>query len=181
MSKQNFRVGGSGYTVLHWKGSPLLYCRTLTETPPRLVGGGTADIQGIDDYAPREIVFARAAGSGSMTLEVFEKWEREVWEHLSDDWRGVGIDNIGAADDDNDRDKPRDTIVDLMKKSARDGSVSCFKIIKPPGRNRKRRKVVYHGAVITDFSMADPPITVGTMEVIKTITVSYTHSTRSKL
>lgn len=182
--KYNVRVGGSGYTVLHWPGSgdgtPIKLCRTITETMPTPVGGGTADIQPLDAKAPVDIAFSAAATSGTLALEVWEEWDYYVWQRIPN-FRNVGIDTSNSDDDDRD-DLPeeQDTIVRILKKSAklaRTDGIQCTKIIMNPGKPKSQRRITnYFGCVVTNVTMGDGAIAVDTMDIRKTITLKFRYS-----
>ena len=181
MTNQEFRVG-TGYTVLHWPGSadgkPVKFCTEIADQAPRPTGGGTVDIQPLDAPAPIEIAFSKSAGSGTLTLGVYEEWDYEVWQRIPG-YENVGIDTSGDRNDDDDDALPQDTIVRILRRSARKGGVQVTKIIKSPGDrgNKNVRKKIYHGCVITNVNDSET-ITINTMEVTKRIEVKYRYSTR---
>lgn len=185
---QRFRVRGSGYTIVKWAGSPVLFCQAIQDNAPRPVAGRAYEaIQGIDDWSPRELAFTRAVGEGTLVLSVYETWGREVWEKISAnwDWAGVAIDNEGNnRDDDDEGGENRDTLSRILNRSAIQGDVTCRRIIKGPrhrdGTRRVKRVTEYHGARLVDVDLSDQVQGPGDISSIKNITIAYTHAARLK-
>lgn len=171
---RKFRVGGSGFTVFKWqplKGDSkvIAFARQVSHTSPAPVGPGPVPIQPLDARRPVEIITPAAISMGELVLELYELYNQRVWEQLS----------IIA----NSRD-----LAQIFRKVANTGhEINLVKVIKPPkgvsksGTNASPQashyQEVYHNAVITNV-LDGEVIDVGTMEVLKQISVGYTHVTR---
>ena len=155
---QKFRVVGSGYTVFSYAGSQLNFCDTITDQPPPPVAQ-PEPVQPLDERHPIEIAFPRAAGAGSLVVQIREQWDKEIWRQFP------GFQN-GQIND----------IVDLFERSVENGQVFCMKLIKPPP-GHKPRAVIYHGCVIVGADLGEN-VSIASMTVPKTITIMYTKTTR---
>lgn len=155
MPNQTFRVGG-GYTAFTFNGSPILYCRTVSEQGPRPVAA-PEEIHPLDKEHPIEIAFPAAMRAGTLTLEIMEQWNKFAWESLP------GYDGTS-------------NIIEVFRKNMSNGSITCTKIIKNPAGGT--RTITYHNCVITDIDDSEN-VTVNTMTFAKRITIMYTHRTRT--
>lgn len=170
------RVGGSGFTVFAFQGQALAFCRQVAHTSPQPVGAGPTPIQPMDSRYPLQIITPAAAGMGSLTLDMYELYGQQVWERLgagkgtATGGSTVGTIFNGAID-----------IVDVFIKQAASATpIQVVKYIKPPtlrGANLRTYTEEYHNVVITNIVDGEQ-IEVGTMEVLKQITLAYTHMTR---
>lgn len=156
------RVGGSGYTVFAWSGRLLAFANQVAHTSPAPVGPGATPIHPMDEPYAVEMITPAAAGPGSLTLEFFELYGSQVWERLN------GLE--GAVD-----------IVDIFRKqAAMENPIRVVKYIRPPVLRGKRMAAYteeYNNAIVTNVVDGET-INVGTMEVLKQITIGYTHLTR---
>lgn len=162
--EQIFRVGGSGYTVFHFNNAPLAYVNMLRDQAPQPVAE-PEPIQPIDCKYPIEIAFPRAHGVGVITVEFLEQWNDNVWGQLPAPFQD-------AAD-----------IIDVFDANLRAGNLQCVKIIKKTdssGRLVPVRKITYHGCKITRIDESEE-IMIGTMTLPKSIDITYTHKTRTKV
>jgi len=157
-NQQRFRVVGSGYTIFHYAGSQLNFCDTISDQPPAPVAP-PEPVQPLDERHPIEIAFPRAAGAGTLTVQIREQWDKEIWRQFPGFKTGVIND-----------------IVDLFERSVSNGKVFCAKLILPPP-GHKPRAVMYHGCVIVDADLGEQ-VSIAAMTVPKTITIMYTHTTR---
>jgi len=98
---------------------------------------------------------------GTMVIEIYELYGQKVWDKLQ---------HLSNSDD----------LVDIFHKVAQTNNpISMKKHINPPGgANQKPYTETYHRCVITNVADGET-IEVGTMEVLKQVTVAYTHMTRS--
>jgi len=148
------RIGGSGFTAMTFRGTPLAYLQTLQDTPPQPVAGAQV-VQPIDSETPLEIVTAQAVGAGSLRLTFYELWNEPVWSRLP------GLEGTN-------------NLLEVLKRQVQMGEVTCRKLIRSPlGITRAR---VYHGCVITDIDEGEQ-INIGTMTLPKTITMQYIRTT----
>lgn len=165
------RVAGSGNTVMHWNGHRLALCRQIAHTSAQPVAPPAA-IHPLDSTYPVEIITPLAAGMGQLTLELYETYGAQVWDRLMNVLPPTpGIEAGRGATD----------LVEVFYRVANTPNpIYVSKVITPP---RIRGKVMppytftYHNCVITDIGDGET-IEVGTMEVLKTITIAYTHTTR---
>lgn len=157
------RVGGSGFTAFFWQQQPIAFCRQLMHTPPTPVGPGPTPIQPLDEPYPIDIVTPAAQTVGTLQLEMYELYNRKVWDHLAVIAGSVDIVNI------------------FIKVAAEKNPIQIVKVIQPPvlsGKTGSSYFDIFHNCVITNVEDGET-IEIGTMEVTKRITVMYTHNTRS--
>lgn len=148
------RIGGSGFTALTWRGTPLAYLQTLQDTPPQPVAGAQV-VQPIDEPTPLEIVTAMAVGAGTLRLTFYELWNAPMWAQLP------GLEGTN-------------NLLEVLQRQVQLGEVSCRKLIKSPSGITRAR--VYHGCVITDIDEGEQ-INIGTMTLPKTLTMQYIKTT----
>jgi hypothetical protein len=161
------RVGGSGFTSFFWNQQPIAFCRMLAHTPPTPVGPGPTPIQPLDEPYPIDIVTPAAQTVGTLQLELYELYNRKVWDHLSIIAGSVDIVNI------------------FIKVAASATPIQIVKVIQPPtlggktGGHSKGGKYfdIFHNCVITSVEDGET-IEIGSMEITKRISVMYTHTTR---
>lgn len=158
------RVGGSGFTVFMWAGEPIGFAQQIAHTSPTPVGPGPTPIHPMDSPYPVEIITPAAANIGTLTLRLYELYGEKTWDelkHLS-----------GSVD-----------IVDIfIRVAALDNAVNMVKYVRPPkigGKQVAPYVEQYHNVVITNVEDGEV-IEVGTMEIMKTITVAYTYMTRGE-
>jgi len=197
------RVGGSGFTIFTFGGQPITFCQQASHTSPQPVGGGMSAIQPLDEPYPIEIITPAAAGPGQIVLNMFELfgsggvaskvWDRlglslgakngpfgsETPENQSTNFtltgRNVGGLFMGAVD-----------IVDIFIRQAQasPSQTEVVKIIRPLGASGPAGSPIepyteeYHGCVITNVQDGEQ-IAIGTMEVLKQITINYRYMTRN--
>lgn len=160
------RVGGSGFTVFRWNSQPILYAQQISHQSAQPVAPPSA-IHPMDTAYPVEIITSQAASMGTITLRLYEHFGSQVWEQLSGLGRGSGR---GPVD-----------IVGVMKAVANAAKpIQVFKYIRPPSIRGKKMPPYteeYHNVVISSIEDGEI-IEIGTMEVLKTIEMNYTHITR---
>lgn len=155
MANQIFRVGG-GYTSFAFGGKDLLYVDQIADQAPQPVAQ-PEPVQPLDARHPIEIAFPKAHGPGTLTVTIREQWYTDVWEQLP------GF--AGAVD-----------IIDVFERNIRLGSITCVKKIRLP--NGRFRSIKYHNTVVTNVDDSET-VAVGTITMPKTITMMYTHKTKS--
>lgn len=162
------RVGGSGFTVFAWRSNPILFAKQISHQSPAPVGPGTVPIHPMDSPYPVELVTPMAATMGTITLELYELYGSTIWERLSD---LAGSPKSGGPVD----------IVGIFKAiSNADQPVTVFKYVRSPsirGQSIGSYTEEYHNCVISQVADGET-IEVGTMEILKTMIVNYTHITR---
>lgn len=165
INARRFRVGGSGFTVFVWDNNPIVSARQIVHQSPQPVGPGPVPIHPLDKARPLEIVTPRAVGMGTMVLEFYEVYGEKVWENLKTFARGqAGRDIRDLAD-----------IFRVVSDTAK--PIDLVKVVRPPkGSNIAPYYEQYHNCVITNFADGET-IEVGTMEILKQVTVAYTQIT----
>src|SRR4051812_29747952 len=188
-TRSRVRVGGSGFTVFTFGGQPIAFAQQVSHTSPTPVGPGPVAIHPMDEPYPVQVITPAASGMGSLTLNLYELYNSKVWDRLgaqlgftgdgafngpSNDAFANGFGNAilsGAVD-----------LVDVFIRIAESppGTTNVVKYIRPPllqGVAQDPYAEQYHNCVITNI-LDGEQVEVGTMEVIKQITVAYTHMTR---
>ena len=167
------RVGGSGFTVFTWDNKPILFAQQISHQSPQPVGAGTVAIHPMDEPYPVELITPQAAGMGIVVLDLYELYGGQVWERLASylggDAKGTGT-GKGPVD-----------IVGIFQAVANTPNpIRIIKYIKPPqirGKVMKPYTEEYHNCVISSVQDGEV-IQVGTMEVVKQLTVNYAYMTR---
>lgn len=187
MARNRVRVAGSGFTVFAFMGQPLAFCQQVAHTAPAPVGAGAVAIHPMDEPYPVQVITPAAAGMGSITLNLYELYNSKVWDRLGAD---VGFASGSAVlpSDQNTQSLGQNIlsgavdIADIFVRVAeqKPEDLTVVKYIRPPliaGEAGKPYHEIYHNVVITNVIDSEQ-IEVGTMEVIKQITIGYTHVTR---
>lgn len=197
------RVGGSGFTIFTFGGQPITFCQQASHTSPQPVGAGMAVIQPLDEPYPIEIITPAAAGPGQIVLNMFELFgsggvASKVWDRLG---LSIGAKNgpFGSETPENQSTNFKLTgqnvggpfmgavdIVDIFIRQAQlaPSQTEVVKIIRPLGASGPAGSPIqpyteeYHGCVITSVQDGEQ-IAVGTMEVLKQITINYRYMTRN--
>ncbi len=152
MPASTIRIAGSGYTIFHWKGNPLLLCQTIQETAPSPVAQAVP-IQAINEPHPTEIVTAGAVGAGTLRLTMYEKWDKNVWQDLPD---------FGDAH----------SLLDIFAVQIAKGAITTSKVIlKPDGTQRVKS---YQNCKIVDVDDGEQ-VNIASMVMPKGFTLMYTH------
>lgn len=187
VNRNRVRVGGSGFTVFAFMGQPIAFCQQVAHTSPAPVGAGAVAIQPMDEPYPVQVITPAAAGMGSMVLNLYELYNAAVWDRLGADvgfsgghpilpsdqnTQSLGQNILSGAVD----------IADIFVRVAEQqpGDLKVVKYIRPPkiaGQAGQPYHEIFHNVVITNVIDGEQ-IEVGTMEVIKQVTIGYTHKTR---
>lgn len=181
------RVGGSGFTIFTFAGQPIAFAQQVSHTSPTPVGPGPVAIHPMDEPYPVQVITPAASGMGSLTLNLYELYNSKVWDRL-----GARIGSISSKPFPSS--SPDLSFGEAILKGAVDlvdvfiriaeappGTVNVVKHVRPPklwGASSNAYTEEYHGCVITNV-LDGEAIEVGTMEVIKQVTVGYTHMTRN--
>lgn len=204
--KNYVRRAGSGFTIFTFAGQPISFCQQVQHTTPVPVGQGVSAIQPMDEPYPVELITPAAAGMGQITLNLFELFgsngqTSKVWDRLgwgsqnspfgavgqgdTSQFMPIGVDStaagvgapntnyfMGAVD-----------IVDIFIQQAQIAPehMQVVQIFRPPANpsnpNPKPSYIQYVGCVITNVQDGET-IDVGTLEIIKQITVAYRYQLR---
>jgi hypothetical protein len=175
-----FRVGGSGFTSFWWNGHVIGFAQQVSHQAPQPVATPVA-IQPLDQQYPLQIITPAAIGAGTLQVQLFEMYGQKVWDQI------MKITDTGGFGTAGQRSNARynDLSEVFLRLSALNKPVNASKIIYPPntgvrgGPKVKHYAELYHNVVITDIR-DDEQIEIGTMEVIKTMTVMYTYMTREQ-
>ena len=172
-----FRVGGSGFTAFHWSGQVIGFAQAVGHQSPQPVAQPVA-IQPLDQQYPLQILVPAAIGPGTLQVQMFEMYNQSVWDNImriTDLSAGVGT--AGAKSLYNDLSEI------FLRLSALNKPITASKIIYPPNTGQRGGPKVrgyaelYHNCMITDIRN-DETIQIGTMEVVKNMTIMYTKMTR---
>ena len=198
------RVGGSGFTIFTFGSQPIAFCQQASYTSPQPVGGGMSAIQPLDEPYPIEIITPAAAGPGQLVLNMFELFgsggvASKVWDRLG---LSLGSKNspFGSESPENQSTNFRLTggaanggifagavdIVDIFIRQAQADpeKLKIVKVIRPLGASGPAGSPIqpyteeYHGCVITQVQDGEQ-IAIGTMEVLKQITINFRYVTRN--
>jgi hypothetical protein len=181
------RVGGSGFTIFTFAGQPVAFCQQIGETSPTPVGPGPVAIHPLDEPYPVQVITPAASGMGSLTLNLYELYNEKVWDRLAADVEGSAGNPFGGVNSNamNTQGGVFDGAVDLVdvfiRQAEYSGNLNVVKYIRPPmigGRKGTPYAEQYHGCVITNIVDGEQ-IEVGSMEIIKTVTVAYRFKTRN--
>ena len=181
------RVAGSGFTIFTFGGQPIAVAQQVAETSPTPVGPGPVAIHPIDEPYPVQVITPAASGMGSLTLNLYELYNQKVWDRLAADVKGTVANPFGGvgSNDINTAGGVFDGAVDLVDVFIRQAeyprALNVVKYIRPPvigGKQGLPYAEQYHGCVITNIVDGEQ-IEVGSMEIIKQVTVAYRYKTRN--
>ncbi len=164
-TRHRARLGGSAFTVFAWNSGngiePIAFARQISHTSPTPVGPGPTPIHPMDEPYAVEILTPAASNIGSLTLELYELYNKKVWERLSALANTLDLVNI------------------FIKVASLDNPITMYKYIIPPHVGTTGTPYVesYHNCVITNV-LDGESIEIGTMEVMKQIEVAYTRMSR---
>lgn len=193
------RVGGSGFTLFTFGGQPITFCQQVSHTSPKFVGQGASAIQPMDEPYAVQIITPIAAGIGTLVLNLFDLFGQSasgsrVWDRLgagingggtlTNPFGGTGPGNVSTAlTIGSGPFNGRVDIVDIAITQAQldPTAMQIVKYVRPLptyGQPQTPYAEEYHGCVITDVVDGEQ-IEVGTLEVLKQITVNYLYTTRN--
>ncbi len=155
---RKFRVGGSNFTLFHWKGTPIARAMQVSHTSPQPVAAAVA-IQPLDARRPEEIITPQAIGAGTLVVRIVETWGGRVYDQF-----------VENADD----------LVDVFNAVASDPEpISVTKFVFPPaGSGVNPYHITYKNCVISDVKEGEE-LEVGTMQLMKDVTIMYTQAVPS--
>jgi len=155
MPQTRVRVVGSGFSSFNWRGQPIAYLDSVSDSGQAPVANAEA-VQPLGALHPVEIATARAVGAGELRLTLRELWDGPAWTQLA------GL--AGTTD-----------IIGIFNAMAADPSdVTCQMIIKSP--NGQIRGKTYHNCVVINVDQTEN-LTINALSVPRVITVWYTHFT----
>lgn len=172
-----FRVGGSGFTSFMWQGYIIGFAQAVGHTSPQPVAQPVA-IQPLDQQYPMQIIVPAAVGPGTLQCQMFEMYNHKVWDEIMLITDTVETNSAGQ--------KTNSIYNDLsevfLRLSALSKPITCTKFVYPPnigvrGSGTNAYADVYYNCMITDIR-DDENIQIGTMEVIKNLTIQYTYTKR---
>lgn len=197
--RNRVRVAGSGFTVFTYAGQTIAFAQQIAHTSPQPVGQGSSAIHPMDEPYPIEIITPAAAGMGQLTLNLFELYGQgrasKVWDRLGGDiqYAPQGTGSFGSVGDANNASTNLNIgkgifggavdIVDVFIRQAQaePSKLNVTKLIKPlpteAGGATQVSTEEYHGCIITNVIDGET-IEVGTLEIIKQITIAYRFMTR---
>jgi hypothetical protein len=201
------RRGGSGWTIFTFAGQPISFCQQVAHTSPVPVGQGVSAIQPMDEPYPIELITPAAAGMGQLVLNMFELFgtngnSSKTWDRLGignasgaspfgtfsnyqNDTSQYGNSNLDAGGSNVSGTEYFNGAVDIVDIFIKQATISpelmsVTQIIRPPANSNGGQKpysIQYIGCIITNVQDGET-IDVGTLEVIKQITIAYRYQLR---
>jgi hypothetical protein len=189
------RVAGSGFTAFFFGGQPIAFCEQVSHTSAQPVAPATP-IQPMDEPRPVQIITPAAGGPGTIVLQLTELYGYKVWDRLG---VTLGYSSEGPAANASNFTRPGESnnanlgdgllsgavdIVDVFIRvsQAPPNTINVVKYIRPPalGGEPKQKPFTeeYMGCVISDIEDGEQ-VGVASMQVVKNITVMYTHVLRN--
>lgn len=174
-----FRVGGSGFTAFHWQNKVIGFAQMVGHQSPQPVAAPVA-IQPMDQRYPLQIITPAAVGPGTLQVQIYEMYNQKVWDEIMR-VTDVSFKNSLSTN----RQAFYNDLVEVFIRLSNIGKgIQCTKIIYPPNKVQGNVKTqfyadTYHNCMITDIR-DDETIDIGTMEIIKNMTIQYTHTTRNR-
>lgn len=175
-----FRVGGSGFTVFHWMNYVVGFAQMVGNQSPQPVAQPSA-IQPMDQQYPLQILVPAATGPGTIQLQLFESYNQKVWDQIMKITDTVDSTSGGILSQYN-------NLAEIfLRLSAVSQPINCTKLVYPPntgflggtGSNVNAYADTFYNCMVTDVR-DDESIQVGSMEITKSITISYTYHKRSQ-
>ena len=175
-----FRVGGSGFTAFHWQHKVIGFAQTIGHQSPQPVAPPVA-IQPMDQQHPLEIITPAAVGPGTLQIQIYEMYNQKVWDEIM---RVTDV-SFPQSIQTNRQQFYNDLSEVFIRLSNIGKGITCTKVIYPPNKVQTGVKNQfyadnYYNCKITDIR-DDEQIDIGSMEIIKNMTVQYTHTARSYL
>lgn len=173
----NFRVGGSGFTQFWWMGQVIGFAQAVANQSPQPVAAPVA-IQPMDQQYPMQILVPAAVGPGTLQLQMFEMYNAKVWDQIMQI-----TDNTSGSGTAGQKKLYADLSQVFLRLSALGTPINASKIIYPAnagvrgGPSVRHYADLYHNCMITDIR-DDENIQIGSMEVVKQMTIQYTYMTR---
>lgn len=166
-NRAKFRVGGSGFTAFYWNGKPIGFAQNVRVTAPKPITNPSV-IQPMDARYPLQVITPGAVTEGYLDVGLLELYKSKVWDRLL-----KAADVKGTAND----------LADVFYALAGAGNpINALKVIIPPAKVQGEAITpygeIYNNCVITQIA-DDEQIDVRTMEIVKNVTIAYTHVTRT--
>ena len=175
---QMFRVGGSGFTAFHWAGKVIGFAQAIGHQSPQPVAAPVA-IQPLDAQHPLQIITPAAVGPGTLQLQFYERYNYKVWDQI------MSLTDVTFPESIQDnKEQFYNDLSEIFIRLANIGEgITCTKIVYPPNRVQRNVKNQfyadsYHNCKITDIR-DDENIDIGSMEIIKGMTIQYTSTVRT--
>lgn len=171
-SPEQFRVAGSGLTVFAWQNQPIAFAQSIGEVSPQPVAAPEA-IQPMDAPTPMEILVPHAVGPGTLQVQLFERYTTKVWDDMM---RVLDESNI-AGDNRVDQKARYSSLLEIFNRMANLGNgITAQKRVFAPDRVGQKQWFadMYFNCKITDVR-DDEDINIGTMSVVKSMSIMYTH------
>jgi len=172
------RVGGSTFTVFLWQGSVIGFGNQVSDVSPTPVGAGATPIMPMDYPYAVEIITPAALNPGTLTVDMFERYNQKVWDDLA------GL--TGAVD-----------LAEIFIRIASygPGALQLAKVVRPPNlstsspdsaglsslsfnaslnSNQQSYAQIYNSCVVSNVEDGET-ISIGTMAITKRITLMYAY------
>lgn len=162
------RVAGSTFTVFTWQGQPITFAQQIQIQSATAVAD-VVPIHPLDSPYPVDLITPMALTMGQMTLQLYELYGAYVWQQLAGLNGDAGVGGV-----------PVDLANIFQAVANSPNPIHIVRVIRPPrirGANMAPYTEEFHNCVVSSLDDGET-ITIGSMEVIKTLTVNYTHLTR---
>ena len=164
MPQTRARVVGSNYTTLNWNGRPIAWLDSFLDNGQNPIAPPES-LQPLGARYPVEFATARSMGAGTLTFNVVELWDTEVWRNFGP--------SAGSFDQIND-------IIDVWDVlAANPTAVTCQLIIKPPAPYLWR-VVTYHNVTLSAIDDGEN-VNNAALSITRPVTAMYARKTRSRV
>jgi hypothetical protein len=170
-NRRKFRVGGSGFTAFYWNNKVIAFAQRVSVRSPQPVVNPSV-IQPLDARYPIQVITPGAITEGYLEVELLELYNSKIWDAMIEAATG----NESRAND----------LADVFYTMAAVGqAISAVKMIVPPSALQGEQALkpygeIYHNCVITSINDGET-IDVRSMEVVKGLTIAFTHATRTDI
>jgi len=169
-NREKFRVGGSGFTAFYWKSQPVAFAQNVSVRSPQPVNR-PYPIQPLDARYPLQIITPGAVSEGYLDITMLELYNSKVWDRIIQ--VATGSKNS----------RPNDLADVFFTLASISEPIEAVKVIVPPkdlqgDKDLKPYGEIYHNCVITSIDDGEQ-IDVTTMQIVKQLTIAYTHATRT--
>jgi len=171
INRKKFRVGGSGFTAFYWNGKAIAFAQRVTVRQPQAITN-PVPIQPLDARYPLQIITPGAITEGYLDIELLELYNSKVWDAM------MAVATEGAA-------RANDLADVFFAMAAHNQPINAVKMIIPPQNLQGDTTLepygeIYNNCVITNITDGED-IDVRKMEIVKGITIAYTHATRTDI
>jgi hypothetical protein len=150
-----------------WGNSPIAFATEVSHTSPSPLSQAVT-VHPLNYIRPAEIVVNRAIGNGVIVLNINEMYGYDVWEHLSNDYRINGFQDLADVLHWQNRHKTEFSVASEQTR--------ILKVIRHPQGNIYVTE--YKNPRIVDLR-EDETVNAGAMTNVLQVTVWYTHKVKA--